>query len=145
MSYTITKWNDFKNYQSTRYRNYAYASEGLRCIGSTWSVLSPLKGLGDDVYIIGGEPHAASTAGTFPEEAREDIAASEIAGLGFHTCSYLKLFVAEVVRDKIGITDGTIKKGYPKPDLVPGGFKASRWYTHIPDRCDRWRECGERS
>ena len=69
MAYTIKAWPAFKNYQNTCYRNYLYASEGLRCMGSTWSPLAPLKGLGEDVYLIGGEPHAASTAGTFPEEA----------------------------------------------------------------------------
>jgi benzoyl-CoA reductase subunit B len=130
MAYALTTWNDFKNYQNTCYRNYLYASEGLRCMGSTWSVLAPLKGLGEDVYIIGGEPHAASKAGTFPEEAREDISAAEIAGLGFHSCSYLKLFVGEVVRDKIAITDGTIKEGYPKPDLI--------WTTHLCSQHSKW-------
>ncbi len=130
MSYTLTTWNDFKNYQSNHYRNYLYASEGLRCIGSTWSVLSPLKGLGEDVYLLGGEPHAASTAGTFPEEGREDISAAETAGLGFHSCSYLKLFVGEVVRDKIGIPGGTIKEGYPKPDLI--------WTIHLCNQHSRW-------
>jgi anaerobic selenocysteine-containing dehydrogenase len=82
--YQLKIWNAFKDYQIACYRNYLYASEGLRCMGSTWSVLAPLKGLGEDVHIIGGEPHAASTAGTFPEEAREDISAAECAGLGFH-------------------------------------------------------------
>ena len=99
-------------------------------MGSTWSVLAPLKGLGEDVYIMGGEPHAASMAGTFPEEAREDIIAAEAAGLGFHSCSYLKLFVGEVVRDKIAIPDGTIKEGYPKPDLI--------WTTHLCSQHSKW-------
>ena len=130
MAYTLTTWGEFKNYQSTCYRNYVYASEGLRCMGSTWSPLAPLKGLGEDVLMIGGEPHAASTAGTFPEEAREDISAAESAGLGFHSCSYLKLFVGEVVRDKIAITDGTIKEGYPKPDLI--------WTTHLCSQHSKW-------
>ncbi len=49
MAYTLKVWNDFKNYQTTCYRNYLYASEGLRVMGSTWSVLAPLKGLGEDV------------------------------------------------------------------------------------------------
>jgi benzoyl-CoA reductase subunit B len=80
--------------------------------------------------MIGGEPHAASTAGTFPEEAREDISAAESAGLGFHSCSYLKLFVGEVVRDKIAITDGTIKEGYTKPDLI--------WTTHLCSQHSKW-------
>ena len=128
--YSLKTWNEFKNYQSTCYRNYLYASEGLRCMGSTWSVLAPLKGLGEDVLVIGGEPHAASTAGTFPEESREDISAAEVAGLGFHSCSYLKLFVGEVVRDKIAITDGTIKEGYPKPDLI--------WTTHLCSQHSKW-------
>ncbi len=130
MPYSLKTWNDFKNYQSTCYRNYLYASEGLRCMGSTWSVLAPLKGLGEDVHIIGGEPHAASTAGTFPDESREDIIAAESAGLGFHSCSYLKLFVGEVVRDKIAIPDGTIKEGYPKPDLI--------WTTHLCSQHSKW-------
>ena len=130
MAYNLTTWGEFKNYQSACYRNYVYASEGLRCMGSTWSVLAPLKGLGEDVYILGGEPHAASTAGTFPEEAREDISAAESAGLGFHSCSYLKLFVGEVVRDKIAIPDGTIKEGYPKPDLI--------WTTHLCSQHSKW-------
>jgi len=130
VSYSLTTWNDFKNYQSTCYRNYLYVSEGLRCMGSTWSPLAPLKGLGGDVYLIGGEPHAASTAGTFPEESREDIVAAETAGLGFHSCSYLKLFVGEIVRDKIAITDGTIKEGYPKPDLI--------WTTHLCSQHSKW-------
>jgi len=128
--YSLKTWNEFKNYQSTCYRNYLYASEGLRCMGSTWSVLAPLKGLGEDVLVIGGEPHAASTAGTFPEESREDISAAEVEGLGFHSCSYLKLFVGEVVRDKIAITDGTIKEGYPKPDLI--------WTTHLCSQHSKW-------
>jgi benzoyl-CoA reductase subunit B len=130
MAYSITTWDEFKNYQRTCYRNYVYASEGLRCMGSTWSVLAPLKGLGEDVHIMGGEPHAASTAGTFPEESREDISAAESAGLGFHSCSYLKLFVGEVVRDKIAIPDGTIKEGYPKPDLI--------WTTHLCTQHSKW-------
>ncbi len=130
MAYTLTSWGEFKNYQTTRYRNYLHASEGLRCMGSTWSPLAPLKGLGGDIHLIGGEPHAASTAGTFPEEAREDIIAAETAGLGFHSCSYLKLFVGEVIRDRIGITDGTIKEGYPKPDLI--------WTTHLCSHHSKW-------
>jgi len=130
MPYALRTWDEFKNYQSTCYRNYLYVSEGLRCMGSTWSVLAPLKGLGEDVCIIGGEPHAASTAGTFPEESREDISAAESAGLGFHSCSYLKLFVGEVVRDKIAITDKTIKEGYPKPDLI--------WTTHLCSQHSKW-------
>jgi benzoyl-CoA reductase/2-hydroxyglutaryl-CoA dehydratase subunit BcrC/BadD/HgdB len=130
MAYSLTTWNEFKNYQSSCYRNYIDSSEGLRCMGSTWSVLAPLKGLGEDVHIIGGEPHAASTAGTFPEESREDISAAETAGLGFHSCSYLKLFVGEVVRDKMAITDRTIKEGYPKPDLI--------WTTHLCSQHSKW-------
>ena len=130
MAYTLKTWNEFKNYQNTCYRNYIDGSEGLRCMGSTWSVLAPLKGLGEDVYILGGEPHAASTAGTFPEESREDILAAERAGLGFHSCSYLKLFVGEVVRDKIAITDRTIKEGYPKPDFI--------WTTHLCSQHSKW-------
>src|SRR4030042_2734587 len=107
MAYYLTTWDEFKNYQSTCYRNYLYASEGLRVMGSPWSVLAPLKGVGDDIHLIGGEPHAASTAGTFPDESREDISAAETAGLGFHSCSYLKLFVGEGVRGKIAIPDAT--------------------------------------
>jgi benzoyl-CoA reductase/2-hydroxyglutaryl-CoA dehydratase subunit BcrC/BadD/HgdB len=99
-------------------------------MGSTWSILAPLKGLGEDVHLIGGEPHAASTAGTFPNESREDIIAAETAGLGFHSCSYLKLFVGEVVRDRIAITDRTVKEGYPKPDLI--------WTTHLCSQHSKW-------
>ena len=65
-----------------------------------------------------------------PEEGRKNIADAEIAGIGFHSCSYLKLFVGEVVRDKIGITDGTIKEGYPRPDLI--------WTTHLCNLHSKW-------
>lgn len=130
MAYNLKSWDEFKTYQNACYRNYAFASKGLRCMGSTWSPLAPLKGFGNDILIIGGEPHAASTAGTFPEEAREDIIASEVEGLGFHSCSYLKLFVGEVIRDKIAIPDGTIKEGYPKPDLI--------WTTHLCNLHAKW-------
>ncbi len=51
-------------------------------------------------------------------------------GLGFHSCSYLKLFTGEVVRDKIGITDRTIKEGYPKPDVI--------WTTHLCSQHSKW-------
>jgi len=72
--YDIKSWGAFKEYQSRVYRNYVEGKGGgLRCMGSTWSPLAPLKGLGEDVLMIGGEPHAASTAGTFPQEARDDI------------------------------------------------------------------------
>ncbi|OPY71770.1 MAG: (R)-2-hydroxyglutaryl-CoA dehydratase subunit alpha [Syntrophorhabdus sp. PtaU1.Bin058] len=130
MAYNITTWKDIKNYQTACYRGYLFASEGLRCMGSTWSPLAPLKGLGEDIHLIGGEPHSASAAGTFPEETRENIIAAETAGLGFHSCSYLKLFVGEVVRDKIGITDGTIKEGFPKPDVI--------WTTHLCSQHSKW-------
>ncbi len=130
MPYSLTIWNGFKNYQTTCYRNYLYASQGLRCMGSTWSVLAPLKGLGEDIYIMGGEPHAASMAGTLPREARDNLIAAETAGLGFHSCSYLKLFIGEVVRDRIGITDGTIKEGYPRPDFI--------WTTHLCSQHSKW-------
>ena len=116
--YKLKIWNAFKDYQNSCYSKYIYTSKGVRCMGSTWSILAPLKGLGDDIHLIGGEPHAASAAGTLPAESREDIYAAETAGLGFHSCSYLKLFVGEVVRNKIGITDGSIIAGYPKPDLM---------------------------
>ena len=69
MAYTIKSMADIKSYQNNVYRNYLFATEGLRAMGSTWSVLAPLKGLGDDIHLIGGEPHAASTAGTFPDES----------------------------------------------------------------------------
>jgi len=46
MAYTLKVWNDFKNYQTACYRNYLHASEGLRIMGSTWSVLAPLKRAG---------------------------------------------------------------------------------------------------
>jgi len=99
-------------------------------MGSTWSVLAPLKGLGEDVWIMGGEPHAASMAGTLPAESRQNILAAETAGLGFHSCSYLKLFVGEVIRDRIGITDGTTKEGYPRPDVI--------WTTHLCSQHSKW-------
>ena len=130
MAYTLKAWPEFKNYQNTCYRDYLFAPEGLRVMGSTWSVLAPLKGLGDDIYLLGGEPHAASLAGTLPEESRENILAAESAGMGYHSCSYLKLFTGEVIRDKIGITDGTIKEGYPKPDLI--------WTTHLCNQHSKW-------
>jgi benzoyl-CoA reductase subunit B len=130
MAYAVKAWNDFKTYQNGCYRDYLYATEGLRVMGSTWSALAPLKGLGDDIHLIGGEPHAASTAGTLPDESRENIIAAESAGLGYHSCSYLKLFTGEVIRDKIGITDGTIKEGYPKPDLI--------WTTHLCNQHSKW-------
>ena len=82
MAYTLKAWPDFKKYQNNCYRDYLYASEGLRVMGSTWSVLAPLKGLGDDIYLLGGEPHAASLAGTLPEESRENILAAERRGHG---------------------------------------------------------------
>ena len=131
MVYDIKSWGAFKEYQSRVYRNYVEGKGGgLRCMGSTWSPLAPLKGLGEDVLMIGGEPHAASTAGTFPQEARDDILASEIGGLGFHSCSYLKLFIGEVLRDKIAITDRTITEGYPRPDLI--------WTTHLCSQHSKW-------
>ncbi|HME42370.1 MAG TPA: 2-hydroxyacyl-CoA dehydratase family protein [Syntrophorhabdales bacterium] len=130
MAYAVKAWNDFKTYQNGCYRDYLYATEGLRVMGSTWSALAPLKGLGDDIHLIGGEPHAASLAGTLPDESRENILAAEIAGMGFHSCSYLKLFTGEVIRDKIGITDGTIKEGYPRPDLI--------WTTHLCNQHSKW-------
>jgi benzoyl-CoA reductase/2-hydroxyglutaryl-CoA dehydratase subunit BcrC/BadD/HgdB len=130
MAYSLKVWGSFKNYQNTCYRNYLYASKGLRVIGSTWSPLSPLKGLGNDIFLMGGEPHCASKAGTLPEEAREDIVGAEIGGLGFHSCSYLKLFIGEILRDKVGITDGTIKEGYPIPDLI--------WTTHLCSQHSKW-------
>ena len=130
MGYTLKSMTDIKSYQNNVYRNYLFATEGLRAMGSTWSVLAPLKGLGEDIHLIGGEPHAASTAGTFPDESREDIIAAETGGLGFHSCSYLKLFTGEVIRDKIGITDRTIKEGYPKPDVI--------WTTHLCSQHSKW-------
>ena len=131
MSYTLKVWSDFKNYQNKCYTDYLNnTSKGLRCMGSTWSVLAPLKGLGEDIHLLGGEPHSASMAGTLPEEGRKNIAAAESAGLGFHSCSYLKLFVGEVVRDKIGITDGTVHDGYPRPDLI--------WTTHLCNLHSKW-------
>jgi len=130
MAYILKTWGDFKNYQNACYRNYLNGSGGLRVMGSTWSPLAPLKGLGEDVLMIGGEPHSASMAGTFPDESREDIIAAETAGLGFHSCSYLKLFTGEVVRDKMAITDRTIMEGYPRPDLI--------WTTHLCSQHSKW-------
>lgn len=130
MAYNITAMPAIKNYQNTRYRNYLFAPHGLRCMGSTWSPLAPLKGLGEDIHLIGGEPHAASAAGTVPDDAREDIIAAETGGLGFHSCSYLKLFTGEVIRNKIAITDKTVKEGYPKPDVI--------WTTHLCSQHSKW-------
>ena len=51
MPYNLKTWPEFKKYQSGCYREYVEASEALRCMGSTWSVLAPLKGLGQDVRL----------------------------------------------------------------------------------------------
>jgi len=93
-------------------------------------MLAPLKGLGEDVHILGGEPHSASTAGKFPEKAREYISTAESAGLSLHGCSYMKLFVGELIRDEMAIPDGTIKEGYPKPHLL--------WTTHLCTQHSKW-------
>ncbi len=129
--YLLRTWDAIKNYQIACYRNYLYAPEdSIRCAGSTWSVLAPLKGLGEDVHILGGEPHSASTAGKLPDKAREYISTAESAGLSLHGCSYMKLFVGELISDEMAIPDGTIKEGYPKPQLL--------WTTHLCTQHSKW-------
>jgi len=89
-----------------------------------------LKGLGDDIHLIGGEPHAASTAGNITDESRENINSCLKARLGFSLVQLLKLFTGEVDTRQDIITDGTIKEGYPKPDLI--------WTTHLCNQHSKW-------
>jgi len=73
---------DIKSYQNNVYRNYLFATEGLRAMALPGAYWRPSRA-GDDIHLIGGEPHAASTAGTFPDDSREDIIAAETGAWAF--------------------------------------------------------------
>jgi benzoyl-CoA reductase subunit B len=119
-------WNKAKEIRENFYKNYATAKDkgGIRWAGGAWSFGAIPAGLGDDVYMITGEPYGASVAWNkdFAVECQE---AAEKAGFARDLCAYMRNYWGSMILDKYAFGGK-----FPKPDFI--------WQDHICCSHAKW-------
>jgi benzoyl-CoA reductase subunit B len=106
-------WKKAKEIREQYYKDYASAHErgGIRWSGGAWALDALPMGLGDDVYVMTGEPYAASVA--FNRDlALECQDAADARGWARDLCSYMRIYWGSVYLNKF-LWGGE----FPKPDF----------------------------
>jgi benzoyl-CoA reductase subunit B len=125
-------WNKAKELRRKYYEDYLKAKEkgGIRVSGSAASLWAPVAGLGEDVYLLTGEPYAA-TVTFFEDFSLKCLEAVERAGFARDLCGYMRDYWGSIILDKYILADGTIVDGWPKTDLFYTGHTCcshAKWY-----------------
>lgn len=86
-------WSKAKEIRERYYRDYASAHErgSIRWSGGAWAFDALPMGLGDDVYVMTGEPYAASVAWN-KQFAAECMDATDARGWARDLCSYMRIY-----------------------------------------------------
>lgn len=106
-------WKKAKEIREQYYKDYASAHGrgGIRWSGGAWAFDAVPMGLGDDVYVMTGEPYAASVA--FNRQlALECQDAADARGWARDLCSYMRIYWGSVYLNKF-LWGGE----FPKPDF----------------------------
>ena len=121
-------WGKAKELRQSYYESYVKAHErgGIRWAGSAWAPYSLPAGLGDDVYMLTGEPYGA-TVSFYTGFAAKCEETAEKAGTARDLCAYLMNYWGSILLNKFILPHGTIIDEFPKPD-----FYLSRPYLLRP-------------
>jgi len=125
-------WNKAKELRINYYKNYAQAKEkgGLRWTTGAASLQPLVRGLGNDVHSLTGEPYGASIANN-PGFAIECQEALEAKGFARDLCAYLRNYWGAMFINK-WLWGGE----YPKPDFALQAHFCcmhSKWYQLVSE------------
>jgi benzoyl-CoA reductase subunit B len=114
----LKTWGEAKYLRAKYYQDFLKAPEigGLRVSGSGTMYYAILGGLGKDVYVLTGEPYAATCA-YYQDFSTECMEATEKAGVARDLCGYLRNYWGGVLLDKYILTDGTVVSPWPRPNF----------------------------
>ena len=130
-------WNDAKALRKKFYQAYVDAHDkgGIRYAGSTIGFHSIMRGFGNDVFNLAGEPYGASTA-FFSNFAVQCEEACEKAGIARDLCAYMRNYWGSVMINKLVMPDGTILDHFPKPDVLLTTHiccSHAKWYQYVSE------------
>ncbi len=119
-------WDKAKQLRQEYYDNFRNAHEkgAIRWAGGAWAFDAVPYGLGDDVYMLTGEPYGASTAFDY-EHSLKCLEAAESAGYARDLCSYMRNYWGSILLNKF-----TFGGPFPKPDFM--------WQAHICCSHAKW-------
>lgn len=128
----LKTWKKAKELREQYYLNYrdAHKKGGIRWAGGAWGLDAVTYGLGDDVYMLTGEPYGATIAHN-KALAMECMEAAEAAGYPVDLCSYMRIYWGSVILNKYPFGGG-----YPKPDFIWQGHiccSHAKWYQVVND------------
>ena len=126
---TLKLWKKAKQLREQYYIDYASARDkgGIRWSGSAWTLDAIPEGLGTDVYLLTGEPYAASIAHD-PKFNKQCQDAAESAGFARDLCAYMRTYWGGIYLNQY-LYGGE----FPTPDF---NFQTqiccshSKWYQH---------------
>ncbi len=119
-------WDKAKQLRQEYYENFRTAREkgAISWAGGAWAFDAVPYGLGDDVYMLTGEPYGASTAFDY-EHSLKCLEAAESAGYARDLCSYMRNYWGSILLNKF-----TFGGPFPKPDFM--------WQAHICCSHAKW-------
>lgn len=120
-------WDKAKELRNQFYRNFNQAKDkgGIRWMGSAWAPDAVVRGLGQDVYSITGEPYGASCAFDKPLSAKY-LAAAEHYGFARDLCAYMRNYWGSILVNEYALGKGP----FPKADFA--------WSQHICCSHAKW-------
>lgn len=121
-------WNLAKELRRKYYQSYVTAHDvgGIRYAGSTIGFHSIMRGFGNDVFNLAGEPYGATVAFHKEFSVRCEEAAEKY-GLARDLCAYMRNYVGSILLKEFILPDGTILKKFPSPNVL---FSAHVCCTH---------------
>lgn len=121
-------WDLAKELRRKFYQSYVTAHDkgGIRYAGSTIGYHAIMRGFGNDVYNLAGEPYGATVA-FFKDFAAKCEEAAERYGIARDVCAYMRNYVGSILLQKFILADGTILDEFPSPDVL---FSAHVCCTH---------------
>lgn len=100
------------------FEDYLKAKErgGIRVSGSAAMLYAVPMGLGEDVYILPGEPYGARVS-ALTDFSLKCMEAVEREGFSRELCAYMRNYWGSLLLNKFILPDGTIIDGWPKADI----------------------------
>lgn len=120
-------WPKAKELRQKFYRNFDEIKSrgGIRWMGSAWAPDAVVRGLGQDVHCVTGEPYGASCAFDKPLSAKY-LAAAENYGFARDLCAYMRNYWGSILCDHYALGGGK----FPKADFA--------WSQHICCSHAKW-------
>ncbi len=130
-------WGKAKELRANLFQYYLEAPEkgGIRVSGNTPMWFSLVRGLGEDVCVMPGQPYAAAVASR-PEISLQATDTIHRAGFDREICAYTRNYWGSMHMDKFILPDGSMIDGFPKPDFIMALSYAPceiMWHLHVAE------------